>query len=296
MYVAYPLSNRKLTLLGQCLQHDTESPDTTGGRKAAFRYATHTIIYNRKKPDQACGGGTATAAKARLKQNPKQRLTMGTEYILRISVAAILGGIIGLERNYRAKEAGFRTHFLVALGSSLFMIISQYGLAFDMTEASDISFDPSRIASQVVTGIGFIGAGTIILQKHVVRGLTTAAGLWVTSAIGLACGSGMYALASAATVFVLICLEILSVMLDRFGTRNMSLTFTAPDRQSISHTIGKLKKDRVRIYNYSIKEQHSPEGNKYKVSMEIKVKRTQYESKMAEFLNEYDGVSIESIE
>lgn len=190
----------------------------------------------------------------------------------------------------------FRTHFLVALGSSLFMIISQYGLAFDMTEASDISFDPSRIASQVVTGIGFIGAGTIILQKHVVRGLTTAAGLWVTSAIGLACGSGMYALASAATVFVLICLEILSVMLDRFGTRNMSLTFTAPDRQSISHTIGKLKKDRVRIYNYSIKEQHSPEGNKYKVSMEIKVKRTQYESKMAEFLNEYDGVSIESIE
>ena len=232
---------------------------------------------------------------SKAKAKPKTT-TMGTEYILRISVAAILGGIIGLERNYRAKEAGFRTHFLVALGSSLFMIISQYGLAFDMTEASDISFDPSRIASQVVTGIGFIGAGTIILQKHVVRGLTTAAGLWVTSAIGLACGSGMYALAAAATVFVLICLEILSVMLDRFGTRNMSLTFTASDRQSISHTIGKLKKDRVRIYNYSIKEQHSPEGNKYKVSMEIKVKRTQYESKMAEFLNEYDGVSIESIE
>lgn len=221
---------------------------------------------------------------------------MTTELILRISIAAILGGIIGLERNYRAKEAGFRTHFLVALGSALFMIMSQYGVALDMTDTEKISFDPSRIASQVVTGIGFIGAGTIILQKHVVRGLTTAAGLWVTSAIGLACGSGLYVLATAATLFVLICLEILSVVLDRFGTRNMSLTFTATDRKSISNTIEKLKNDNIRIYIYSIKEQHSQGAGRYKVAMEIKVRRTQYAKKMAEFLNEFDGVSIESIE
>ena len=80
---------------------------------------------------------------------------MTTELILRISIAAILGGIIGLERNYRAKEAGFRTHFLVALGSALFMVISQYGFTFEMTDGAKVSFDPSRIASQVVTGIGF---------------------------------------------------------------------------------------------------------------------------------------------
>lgn len=110
------------------------------------------------------------------------------EYILRIIIAAILGGAIGLEREYRAKEAGFRTHFLVGLGSALFMVISQYGFG-DALNAFHTSFDPSRIASQVVTGIGFIGAGTIIFQKHMVKGLTTAAGLWVTSAIGLTAGA-----------------------------------------------------------------------------------------------------------
>ena len=131
---------------------------------------------------------------------------MNGEFILRIVVAAILGGAIGLERNYRAKEAGFRTHFLVALGSALLMVISQHGVSADMLSRQHISFDPLRIASQVVTGIGFIGAGTIIFQKHIVKGLTTAAGLWVTSAIGLACGSGMYAIAAAATAAVLLCL------------------------------------------------------------------------------------------
>lgn len=117
---------------------------------------------------------------------------MTYEFIIRIFVAAVLGGLIGLEREYRAKEAGFRTHFLVALGSSLFMILSQYGFDTPLTILQKTSFDPSRIASQVVTGIGFIGAGIIIFQKNVIRGLTTAAGLWVTSAIGLTCGAGLY--------------------------------------------------------------------------------------------------------
>ena len=111
------------------------------------------------------------------------------EFVLRLFVAAMLGGVIGLEREYRAKEAGFRTHFLVALGSGLFMILSQFGFDNVLSNYEQVSLDPSRIASQVVTGIGFIGAGTIIFQKHVVRGLTTAAGLWVTSAIGMTAGA-----------------------------------------------------------------------------------------------------------
>ena len=121
------------------------------------------------------------------------------EFVLRLFVAAILGGVIGLEREYRAKEAGFRTHFLVALGSGLFMILSQFGFDDVLEHYEQVSLDPSRIASQVVTGIGFIGAGTIIFQKHVVRGLTTAAGLWVTSAIGMTAGAGMYVLSIATT-------------------------------------------------------------------------------------------------
>ena len=129
---------------------------------------------------------------------------MSYDFIIRILAAAIIGGVIGIEREYRAKEAGFRTHFLVALGSALFMVVSQFGFEQTGGTVGNISIDPSRIASQVVTGIGFIGGGIIIFQKHAVRGLTTAAGLWVTSAIGLACGSGLYFLATVTMILVLI--------------------------------------------------------------------------------------------
>jgi putative Mg2+ transporter-C (MgtC) family protein len=140
---------------------------------------------------------------------------MEYELILRIFVAALLGGLIGLEREYRAKEAGFRTHFLVALGSALFMIVSAYG--FNELQMNDMTsrWDVSRIAAQVVSGIGFIGAGTIIFRKqeNMVSGLTTAAGLWVVAAIGLACGVGMYVLATACTFLVLFGLEAFNYFL-----------------------------------------------------------------------------------
>lgn len=146
---------------------------------------------------------------------------MELEFILRIFVAALLGGAIGLEREYRAKEAGFRTHFLVALGSALFMIVSAYG--FDGALVTpEHRLDVSRIAAQVVSGIGFIGAGTIIFQKNAVRGLTTAAGVWVTAAIGLACGAGMYELATAATVLVLFGLEAFNFVLHKFDRHRQS--------------------------------------------------------------------------
>jgi len=126
-------------------------------------------------------------------------MTIDWNFILRIFVAGLLGGLIGFERELRAKEAGVRTHFIVALGSALFMIISQYAFSG--------RFDASRVAAQVVSGIGFIGAGVIIFQKNVVRGVTTAAGLWVAAAIGLACGSAMYPVAIAATLMTILVLE-----------------------------------------------------------------------------------------
>lgn len=158
------------------------------------------------------------------------------EFVLRLFVAAMLGGVIGLEREYRAKEAGFRTHFLVALGSGLFMILSQFGFDDVLGHYEQVSLDPSRIASQVVTGIGFIGAGTIIFQKHVVRGLTTAAGLWVTSAIGMTAGAGMYVLSIATTVLVLLCLEALYFILQHFGTRNITVTFSTPKKKTFNRS------------------------------------------------------------
>ena len=119
----------------------------------------------------------------------------------RLALAATLGLVIGLERTYRAKTAGIRTHFLVALGSALFMIVSRYG--FDGTG------DPGRVAAQIVSGIGFLGAGTIIMQKHVVHGLTTAAGMWVAAGIGMASAAGLHAIAVISTVLALIGLELL---------------------------------------------------------------------------------------
>ncbi len=132
---------------------------------------------------------------------------MEIDFIIRLLVASILGAFIGLDREYRTKAAGFRTHFLVALGSALFMIISVHGFDYLPKDQMTLRMDPARIAAQVVTGIGFIGAGTILLNKNVIRGLTTAAGLWVTAAIGMACGVGMYALASVCTILVIICFE-----------------------------------------------------------------------------------------
>lgn len=140
---------------------------------------------------------------------------MTEEFIIRILIATALGAVIGLDREYRTKAAGFRTHVLVALGSALFMIISVHGFDDLPKDQMTLRMDPARIAAQVVTGIGFIGAGTIIFQKNVVKGLTTAAGLWVTAAVGMACGVGMYVLAIVSTLLVLICFEAFNFFLHK---------------------------------------------------------------------------------
>ena len=126
-----------------------------------------------------------------------------TEMLVRLGLSALAGGLIGLEREFHGKVAGFRTHALVCLGSALIMIVSMDIFAAYRGIAS---VDPSRIAAQVVSGIGFLGAGAIIRFPNGVTGLTTAASLWVVSAIGLACGAGFFkpALAGTALVFIIL--------------------------------------------------------------------------------------------
>ena len=120
--------------------------------------------------------------------------------IIRIVIAGLLGGIIGAEREFRAKIAGTRTHLLVAVGAALMMIVSRYGF--------DGQGDPGRVAAQIVSGIGFIGAGAIMVNRRAVHGLTTAAGIWVAAGIGMAVASGMYAIGIATTFISLIGLEV----------------------------------------------------------------------------------------
>ncbi|MBR6981341.1 MAG: MgtC/SapB family protein [Prevotella sp.] len=223
-------------------------------------------------------------------------MPMTTEFILRLFAAALFGGAIGLERGYRAKEAGFRTHFLVALGSGLFMIISQFGFEEVLKLPLNIRLDPSRIASQVVSGIGFIGAGTIIFQKHVVKGLTTAAGLWVTAAIGMTCGAGLYILAGAATVMVLLCLEALNWLMQRFGTRNIYISFSSRSVSEVTEVLERLRKNGMRIDTYNMSETSSGDKLSYLVKMDVIVKRDKYEERVMGLMEELNGVRVESIE
>ncbi|MBO4251846.1 MAG: MgtC/SapB family protein [Clostridia bacterium] len=138
------------------------------------------------------------------------------KYLLAIILSVVLGFLIGLERKTRAKEAGVRTHTIVCFGACLLMIISKYGF-------SNSSADVSRVASQIVSGIGFIGAGIIVYRKNAVHGLTTAAGVWATAGIGMACGAGLYFVAVGGTI-IMICVQyILHINCKLF---NLKRTYT----------------------------------------------------------------------
>lgn len=133
----------------------------------------------------------------------------------RLGLAALLGGALGVEREIRDHEAGFRTHLLVSLGSAIFTVVSAYGFeTFLASGASVVRADPTRIAAQIVTGIGFLGAGAIIRDGMNVRGLTTAANLWAVSAIGICCGAGFYSAALIGAGIVLFALWPLRIFAD----------------------------------------------------------------------------------
>jgi putative Mg2+ transporter-C (MgtC) family protein len=135
---------------------------------------------------------------------------------IRLFAAAALGGAIGLEREVREREAGLRTHLLVSVGAALFTLVSAYGWSdFTFSARSGVTFDPTRIAAQIVTGIGFLGAGAIIRQGLSVRGLTTAATLWLAAAIGMASGAGYWEAAVIATIGAIITLWPLRIVAHR---------------------------------------------------------------------------------
>ena len=216
------------------------------------------------------------------------------DFALRLFVAGAMGVLIGLEREYRAKEAGYRTHFLVALGSALMMIVSQYGF-MEVLKTDLIRVDPSRIAAQVVSGIGFIGAGTIILQKQIVRGLTTAAGIWATSGIGLAVGAGMYAIGIAATFLVLLGLETLSYFFKRIGLRNMMIDFSTDDKEAIKRVSKKFNTRNYVVVSYEMTEAYSDGKNIYHISMVVKAKRMNEEGLLLMFLQEFPDITVNRI-
>ena len=191
-------------------------------------------------------------------------MMLNVDFMLRLLVAGILGAIIGLDREYRAKEAGYRTHFLVSLGSALIMIVSQYGFQ-EIIKENSVTLDPSRVAAQVVSGIGFIGAGTIILQKQIVRGLTTAAGIWATAGIGLAVGAGMYAIGIATTVLTLIGLELLSYIFKSVGMKSSMIAFSTNNKDTLKQIADRFNSKDYMIVSYEMQTLHPGEMESYQV-------------------------------
>lgn len=219
---------------------------------------------------------------------------MTWEFILRLVLAGVFGLAIGLDREYRVKDAGFRTHFLVSMGSALIMIVSQYGFE-DILTHPGVGLDPSRVAAQVVSGIGFIGAGTIIFHRQIVRGLTTAASLWATAGIGLAAGAGMYGVAAAATVLALVALEGLTLVFRGLGTRRTLVVFSATEKAVIDTMFNELKAREYAILSYEVSKEQDVRGGFYRATLVISPRTPNDDGRFLDVLREHPDVTIERI-
>ncbi len=188
------------------------------------------------------------------------------EVLLRLSVAAALGGAIGLERELRERQAGLRTHLVVCVGSALFTLVSAYGFT-----DSGIRVDPTRIAAQIVTGIGFLGAGAIIRQGLSVRGLTTAATLWLVAAIGMATGAGYWDAALITTFGALLILGPLRTIayrgLVRFLPALHRLLVEIPAGGSPAPIIGAIERQRGRVVSLEVAQ----EGDRRSVAVDVEL-------------------------
>ncbi len=191
--------------------------------------------------------------------NQHEPISYVLEFIIRIALSCVCGAFIGLERSHRLKEAGVRTHLLVSFSAALIMIVSKYGFA-DLVSGDGSYFfgvkeaDPARIAAQVVSGISFLCAGVIFKQGSVIKGLTTAAGMWATTGIGLALGAGMYLLGIVSTVLIILIQFIthrLPIINDQY--QNNRIEIVVKDDSSFHGALSKqLKNWRAQVVEYNI--------------------------------------------
>lgn len=157
------------------------------------------------------------------------------EVASRLFLSAVLSGLIGIERERASWFAGLRTHMLVCIGSTLIMIVSQHGF-YDVLYRELVVLDPSRVAAQVISGIGFLGAGTILFWKNKIRGLTTAASLWAVAGVGLAVGGGLYIASISATILILIILALIKPFEEFLHKKSHSKEIKISFKSGISFT------------------------------------------------------------
>jgi putative Mg2+ transporter-C (MgtC) family protein len=213
------------------------------------------------------------------------------EVLLRVTLAAVLGGVLGLERELREREAGLRTHLLVSVGSALFTLVSAYGFSgFLNSGAAAVRADPSRIAAQIVTGVGFLGAGAIIRQGLSIRGLTTAATLWVVAAIGLATGAGYYSAAIITTAVALAALWPLRALayrlMRRFRGETGLLVVQLPAGVSPAAVIDVVEGVEAKIDTIGISQQ----GDRRNLELALELRREEVAHELVTKLADVDDV------
>jgi putative Mg2+ transporter-C (MgtC) family protein len=220
-------------------------------------------------------------------------LALQLDLSLRIVAAAALGLAVGFEREIHGHPAGLRTHMLVAAGSGLFTVLSAYGFEGVSRGVSGASpIDPTRIAAQIVSGIGFLGAGAILKDGVVIRGLTTAASLWATSAVGMAAGAGQYIIAIVATTAILVSLWPINALAERLhGTAIPAVQLRlALDRlEVLGDVTGLLTKQRLEIGQISTTRLGK---NSYRVDVTIRGRTPSVISSAISAVDEIDGVDI----
>jgi putative Mg2+ transporter-C (MgtC) family protein len=204
-----------------------------------------------------------------------------SDILIRLLLASLFGGLIGLERERKDWAAGLRTHMMVSVGSCLIMIVSSFGFS-DILGTANVSLDPSRVASQVITGIGFIGAGTILfLKQGTIRGLTTASGLWTVAAIGLATGGGLYFAAGATTVIALIILWAIKPLEERFSRKFKFITIRVIAKSGADSSFIKqlIDREELKIQTFNLEREED------QVIYELKFENTDL-SKIELIINE----------
>ena len=210
-------------------------------------------------------------------------MSLALELTIRLLGAGLLGAVIGYERELRAKGAGIRTHVLVAIGASLLMLISQYGFP------DAVKFDAARIAAGVVGGLGFVCGGIIMKTGNHVSGLTTAVGVWVTGAIGLGMGAGMYELAILATIVLLICLEALNYYTIHLGEKEFNLVVCSDSQEAIKKTADAFQK---KLKGFSL----AKDGDNFKANITLRCKKSVPFSEILEQVSAIPGITLKSLE
>lgn len=217
------------------------------------------------------------------------------ELVIRLAVACLCGAVIGYERSLRQKEAGLRTHIILALGSALVMIVSKYGFTDIVQAYADykIQVDVSRVASNIMTGVGFLGAGVIFVRGGTIKGLTTAAGIWACAGIGICIGAGMYAIGIIATLLLLLVQIILHKFLPVSETmENNIITFTAANHEILAQIKDFLISNNIKVITLETKQTHD---NSIHVAMTIKISKNMTLESILTMMHDIDGIKEFSI-